>query len=80
MDGTIIAETASEPHILSKIKGHLQRQKSSMDDRTTKLWLLYMDMVDILQKGESYWQLVSQPSSCVANAPLSCCLWAQSLC
>ena len=47
------AEEVSSASAISKIKHLLQQQKESLQDmynRTAKLWLQYMDMVDILRK------------------------------
>ena len=45
------AEEVSSASAISKIKHLLQQQKKSLqDNRTSKLWLQYMDMVDILRK------------------------------
>ena len=45
------AEEVSSASAISKIKHLLQQQKKSLqDNRTAKLWLQYMDMVDILRK------------------------------
>ena len=46
------AEEVSSASAISKIKHLLQQQKESLqDNRTAKLWLQYMDMVDILRKS-----------------------------
>ena len=46
------AEEVSSTSAISKIKHLLQQQKESLQDkRTAKLWLQYMDMVDILRKS-----------------------------
>ena len=46
------AEEVSSTSAISKIKHLLQQQKESLrDKRTAKLWLQYMDMVDILRKS-----------------------------
>ena len=48
------AEEVSSASAISKIKHLLQQQKESLQDmynRTAKLWLQYMDMVDILRKS-----------------------------
>ncbi|CAH3196081.1 unnamed protein product [Porites evermanni] len=45
-------EEVSSASAISKIKHLLQQQKESLqDNRTAKLWLQYMDMVDILRKS-----------------------------
>ena len=45
------AEDFSSASAISKIKHLLQQQKESLqNNRTAKLWLQYMDMVDILRK------------------------------
>ena len=46
------AEEVSSTSAISKIKRLLQQRKESLqDNRTAKLWLQYMDMVDILRKS-----------------------------
>ena len=50
-EGTRSADDTSTEPILDKITKVLETQKKSMsNDRTAKLWLQYMDMVEILRK------------------------------
>ena len=45
-------EEVSSPSAINKIKHLLQQQKQSLQgNRTAKLWLQYMDMVDIMRKS-----------------------------
>ena len=45
------ADEVSSASAISKIRHQPQQHKgSSQDNRTAKLWLQYMDMVDILRK------------------------------
>ena len=76
MEGSPIDEICSN-QILSKTEDILATQKDNMhDNRTAKLWMQYMNMVDILKKihqSRTIRKVGFAPRSCTRYATIHCC-------
>ena len=57
MAGTLSLETLQDSHIVEEIAQQLVQEKDVMrDKRTAKLWLLYLEMVEILSLCTTGWR------------------------